>query len=65
VSDYLNNTIQKFDINGNYLGNGKWSCFWHGQFRNPDGIVVDGSGNVYVADTGNNRVQKFDASEII
>ena len=25
------------------------------------GIAVDGAGNVYVADTGNARVQKFDA----
>src|SRR5262245_30897493 len=30
-----------------------------GQFSKPAGIAVDGSGNVYVADTGNNRIQKF------
>ena len=30
-----------------------------GQFYNPGGIAVDGSGNVYVADTGNHRIQKF------
>jgi tripartite motif-containing protein 71 len=30
-----------------------------GQFGEPGGIAVDGAGNVYVADTGNNRVQKF------
>src|SRR5574337_1986558 len=28
-------------------------------FNSPSGIVVDNSGNVYVADTGNNRIQKF------
>lgn len=31
----------------------------NGQFNAPAGVAVDGSGNVYVADTGNNRVQKF------
>ena len=30
-----------------------------GQFNNPEGIAVDISGNVYVVDSGNNRVQKF------
>src|SRR5438445_13041698 len=29
-----------------------------GQFANPTGVAVDGSGNVFVAD-GNNRIQKF------
>jgi sugar lactone lactonase YvrE len=30
-----------------------------GQFDDPEGIAVDGQGNVYVSDTGNNRVQKL------
>ena len=30
-----------------------------GQFLDPQGISVDPEGNVYVADTGNDRVQKF------
>ena len=29
--------------------------------RSPRGVAVDGSGNVYVADTDNHRVQKFDS----
>jgi len=32
-----------------------------GQFDNPRGIAVDSSGNVYVADTNNDRIQKFDS----
>src|SRR6185295_9898658 len=33
-----------------------------GSFRVPRGIATDSSGNVYVADSGNNRIQKFDSS---
>src|SRR5581483_11777086 len=31
----------------------------NGQFRGPLGIAADDTGNLYVADTGNHRVQKF------
>ncbi|MBP9502484.1 MAG: hypothetical protein KBF17_10020 [Candidatus Promineofilum sp.] len=33
----------------------------NGQFSDPRGVAVDGAGNVYVADSGNHRIQKFDA----
>jgi YYY domain-containing protein len=33
-----------------------------GELRQPRGIAVDRSGNVWVADFGNNRIQAFDAS---
>jgi DNA-binding beta-propeller fold protein YncE len=32
-----------------------------GQFRLPQAVSTDNKGNLYVTDTGNNRVQKFDA----
>jgi len=32
-----------------------------GQFWNPTGIAVDATGNVYVADRDNHRIQKFTA----
>ena len=39
---------------------GKWGSFGHGpgQLVYPYGIATDAAGNVYVADTGNSRVQK-------
>src|SRR4051812_27356174 len=30
-----------------------------GQFSNPFGVTLDSAGNVYVGDTGNNRVDHF------
>src|SRR5439155_226137 len=33
-----------------------------GEFANPSGVATDGNGNIYVADTGNSRIQKFDAN---
>ena len=33
-----------------------------GQFLYPIGIAVDPSGNVFISDNGNNRVQKFDGN---
>ena len=35
-----------------------------GQFNSPYGIAVDGSGKVYVADSGNHRIQKFSSKGI-
>ena len=33
-----------------------------GEFHKPAGLTVDPNGNIYVADTGNNRICKFDRS---
>jgi DNA-binding beta-propeller fold protein YncE len=34
----------------------------NGQFNGPFGVAVDSSGNVYVTDSGNSRIQKFNSS---
>ena len=33
-----------------------------GQFNSPNDVAVDSSGNVYVADAGNDRIQKFNSN---
>jgi DNA-binding beta-propeller fold protein YncE len=59
VLDKSNNRIQKFDSNGNFIM--KWGSpgTADGQFNFPDGIAIDSEGNVYVADSDNNRIQVF------
>jgi tripartite motif-containing protein 71 len=74
VVDMGNHRIQKFDTSTNVLPQliTKWGggigpghasspqAQEAGQFRSPWGIAVDGTGDVYITDTGNQRVQKFD-----
>ena len=42
----------------------KWGTFGNGdgQFNSPCGVAVDSAGNVYVVDTGNTRIQKFNSN---
>ncbi len=74
VVDMGNHRIQKFDTSTNVLPQliTKWggsSEAGHassplaqeaGQLRSPWGIAVDGAGGVYISDTGNHRIEKFD-----
>ncbi len=66
VADNLNNRIQKFTTIGGYVtqwGNSAPTTGGgNGQFNSPYGVAVDSLGNVYVVDTGNNRIQYFDPS---
>ncbi|MEI6046398.1 MAG: hypothetical protein WCS37_18765 [Chloroflexota bacterium] len=60
------NRVQKFDATGKFLlgwsNIGRPSGQGSVQFNNPNAITVDASGNVYVADSRNFRVEKFDSS---
>ncbi|MFH1961832.1 MAG: right-handed parallel beta-helix repeat-containing protein [bacterium] len=46
-----------------YIMETKWGSngSGDGQFSGPHGVAVDTSGNVFVADSNNNRIQKFDS----
>ncbi len=45
---------------------GMWGFpdYGDGQFNDPQGIAVDGAGNVYVADMSNARIQKFTSAGV-
>ncbi|MGQ0811626.1 MAG: hypothetical protein ACT4OO_10435, partial [Nitrospiraceae bacterium] len=64
VSDSGNNRVQKFDRDGNCMHAwGKFGFAWRGadigKFDVPWGIATDQEGNIYVSDTSNSRIQKF------
>jgi len=67
VADSLNNTIRKITPNG-FVSTVAGSIGVSGtndgvgndaRFKSPSGIAVDASGNLFVADTGNNTIRKI------
>jgi hypothetical protein len=65
VADSGNDRIQAFDANGNFVSAFGTSGSGNGQFDNPQGLAVDSTGNIIVADNGNNRLQvlTFDGTD--
>jgi streptogramin lyase len=72
VTDYNNNRVEEFSSSGSFLmgigagysgvsGTIGSSGTGNGQFNAPNGISIDSSGNVWVADL-NSRVQEFNSS---
>jgi DNA-binding beta-propeller fold protein YncE len=66
VADGANKTvgnarIAKFDKDGHFIKSWGSRGSDAGQFSAIRGIVMDAQGNVYVADSGNNRIQVFDS----
>jgi hypothetical protein len=55
-----NNRIAKFSKDGDYVKSWGQTGSAQGQFNHIRGIVGDASGNLYVADAGNKRIQVFD-----
>ena len=61
---FTNYRVQRFDADGNYET--QWGSSGTGDrefYLNPIGIAVSASGQVYVADIYNNRIQRFFDSE--
>ncbi len=65
VTELMNHRVQKFSPAGSSLGtlggaeSGTDPGTGPGEFIAPGGVAVDSSGNIYVLDTQNSRVQKF------
>ena len=60
VSDTINNRIQIFDAEGNFLSTFGRGGDGPGYFGRPKGLAVDRDGHIWVADTSMDRVQVFD-----
>jgi sugar lactone lactonase YvrE len=75
ISDMMNNRVRKVTAStgiigtvvgtggaggtGGFSGDGNFAVF--AQLKRPGGIALDGAGNLYIADTENNRIRKIDA----
>ncbi len=74
IADYTNNRIRKvtpLGVISTYAGNGTGGYNFDGvaataaQLNHPKGLAVDASGNLYIADYGNNRIRKVTPAGII
>jgi len=79
IADYNNNRIRKVDASGVIItvaGSGSGGCTGtnsvgdgcpatSAELNGPSGVAVDSAGNLYIADTDNNRIRKVDASGTI
>ncbi len=74
IADSLNQRVRKIDSNGvitTVAGNGVTGFSGDGgratsaSLNLPSGVAVDAAGNLYIADSGNNRIRKVTAAGII
>ena len=76
VADYGNHRVRQIDLLGNVttlaggaqgFADGSGGADGSAQFNGPFGIAMamDGSGSIYVADTGNNRIRKIDSNGVV
>ena len=62
ISDgYINSRVAKIDKDGNWIKSWGEPGTGPGQLNTPHSIATDASGNVYVADRGNGRIEVFDS----
>jgi DNA-binding beta-propeller fold protein YncE len=60
VTDTLNNRVEIFDAEGNFISEFGKAGDGPGRFARPKGIAVDGDGHIWVVDEVQSRVQVFD-----
>ncbi len=74
IADAADSRIRKVDINGlitTVAGNGDYGYFGDGgpatnsSLNYPEGVAVDGAGNLFIADTDNNVIRRVDTNGII
>ncbi|SPE60035.1 exported hypothetical protein [Verrucomicrobia bacterium] len=74
IADQNNNVIREVDSTGiiytvagngtyGYSGNGGWAGY--AEFRFPSDVAVDTTGDLFIADSGNNVIRKVDTNTII
>ena len=63
MADTDNHRVEVFSSDGRFLQNWGTEGTGDGQFRFPRGIAVDPSGNVYVGDQDNHRVQDLELEQ--
>jgi DNA-binding beta-propeller fold protein YncE len=71
IADFGNNRIRRVDARtgiitrvagtGEYGYNGEAIPAVHSKLNGPRGLALDGAGNLFIADTGNDRIRKVDA----
>ena len=59
VVDKTSTNFQVFDENGKFISKLGSKGKQDGQFNRPEDLAIDPEGNVFVADTGNSRIQVF------
>ena len=73
VTDSLNHTIRKVTLGGTVttfagqagFGGNRDDTGTLAQFNQPCGVVVDGSGNVFVSDTSNNTIREISPAGVV
>jgi sugar lactone lactonase YvrE len=63
IFDPINNTMSTYAGINHFAGEGTQAT--GALFNQPTGIAVDGSGNIYISDSGNHRVRKVDTTGMI
>ncbi|BDA78776.1 hypothetical protein LPTSP3_g17060 [Leptospira kobayashii] len=62
VCDFARDEVLVFNLKGKLLNTIGGPGSNQGSFHGPAGIAFDTSGNFYVSDSGNNRIQKFNSN---